>query len=153
MMKPRTTRLGNVLFWVSVTVLAYFAYEATRIGALNDISTLLWAVALALFVVFLRFGTPLLAARTFVRKNPSVLGPTNQTIGPTGTFTENARGQATLGWNAYQRVRETSDLFLLYAQSNFAIIVPKRCFKSADDIQRYREIVRRYCPGTLELQN
>ncbi len=119
---------------------------------MNEISTLLWAVGLVLFVGFLRFGAPLLAARNFVRKNPSVLGPTNQTIGPTGVFTENARGQATLGWNAYQRVRETPDVFLLYAQSNYAIIVPKRCFRSPDDIQRYREIIRRYCPGTLELQ-
>ncbi len=153
MMAPRTSRLGSLLFWVSLAVLAYFAYEATRTGAIHYISTLLGTLAIVLLAWFLRFGAPLLAARNFVQKNPSVLGPTNQTIGPTGVFTENARGQATLGWNAYQRVRETPEVFLLYAQSNFATVVPKRCFNGPDDIQRYRGIIRRYCPGILDFKN
>jgi len=41
----------------------------------------------------------------------------------------------------------------LYPQSNFAIVVPKRCFGSPDDIPRYWEIIRRHCPGILELKH
>jgi len=153
MMAQRTSRLWNIFFWVSVAVLAYFAYKAIRIGAMNDTS-ILWSVAgLALLVVFFRFCAPLVGARNFVRKNPDALGPITQTVGPSGVSTESARGQGTSAWNAYQRVRETRDLFLLYPQSNFAIIVPKRCFNTPNDIQKYREIIKRYCPGTLELRN
>ena len=153
MMAPSSSLLFRILFWISLAVLGYFAYEAIRNGAINDLSGLLVAVGIVLFVGYFRFGMPFVAARDFVRKNPDILGPSNQTIGPKGVFTENARGQATLAWNAYQRVRETSDLFLLYPQSNFAIIVPKRCFNSQDDVHRYREIIKRYCQGKLELKN
>jgi YcxB-like protein len=153
MMRPRTALLWNVLFGVSLAVLTYFAYEAIRIGATNDISGLLWAAGIVLFVGFFRFATPLVAARDFVRKNPNALGPVTQTVSSSGVRVQGERGEGTSPWNAYQRVRETRDLFLLYAQSNFAIIVPKRCFSSPDEIERYRQIIRRYCPGTLELKN
>lgn len=153
MMARHTSRLWNILFWVSLAVLAYFAYEAMRSRAISDVSTLLWLPGLLVFAGLLKFAAPILAARSFVRKNPTVLGPITQTVGPTGVSTESARGQSTSAWNAYQRVRETRDLFLLYAQSNFAIIVPKRCFDRPDDVQKYREIIRRHCPGTLELEN
>jgi hypothetical protein len=152
MMAPRTLRLGNILFWSSLAVLAYLAYEAARIEAISRTSTMLGSLGIVLFAWFFRFGAPLLAARNFVRKNPDALGPGTQTVGPSGVRTESARGQATTPWTTYQRVRETRDLFLFYVQSNFAIIVPKRCFGGPAEIQRYREIVRQYCPGTLELQ-
>lgn len=151
-MKPWTARLLNALFVVSLAALAYFTYEAAGAGAINDFSGLLCAVGIALGAGYFRFGMPVVAARDFVSKNPDLLSPTTQTIGPSGVFTENARGQAALGWNAFQRVRETRDLFLLYPQSNYATIVPKRCFNSPDDVWKYREIIRRYCLGTLELK-
>lgn len=119
---------------------------------MSNFKGLLWGLGVSLSTAYFLFFLPVVAAGDFVRKNPEQLGPTNQTISPSGVFTENARGKATLGWNAYQRVRETHDLFLLYAQSNFAIIVPKRCFNSVDDVHKYREIIRRHCQGKLELQ-
>ena len=153
MMNPWTWRLLNALFVVSLAAVAYSTYEAASAGAINDFSGLLCAAGIALGAGYFRFGMPLVAARDFVRKNADLLGPSSQTIGPSGVFTANARGQATLSWNAYQRVRETDDLFLLYPQSNYAIIVPKRCFVSSDDVQKYREIIRHHCPGRLELKN
>lgn len=153
MMAPRSSLVFRILFWISLAVLGYFAYEAIRNGAINDLSGLLVAVGIVLLVGYFRFGMPLVAARDFVRKNPDQLGPTNLTVGPSGVFTENTRGKATLMWNAYQRVRETRDVFLLYPQSNYAMIVPKRCFNSVDDVHKYRDIIKRYCQGKLELKN
>ena len=153
MMATRTSRLGNILLGVSLAALAYFAYEAALTKAIHSISPLLGMAGIALFVWYLRFGAPLLAARNFVQENPGALGPVTQTIGPAGVFTEDTRGQARLAWNAFQRVRETHAVFLLYAQSNLATIVPKRCFNGPGDIQTYREIIRRHCAGTLDLQN
>jgi len=153
MTRPRTSLSWNVLFGVGLAVLAYFAYEAIRIGATNDISGLLWAVGIVLFVGFFRFATPVVAARDFVRRNPNALGPMTQTVSSSGVRIQGELGEGTSPWKTYQRVRETRDLFLLYPQSNYSIIVPKRCFNSPDEIQRYREIIRQYCPGTLELKN
>lgn len=149
----QVSKLSKVLFCISVGFSEYLVYQLGSSRAISFAWALLFPAGLALFVVFVKFGAPLLNARNFVRRNPNALLPVNQTVGPNGVTGESSLGHATANWDAYQRVVETRDAFLLFSLSNFAVIAPKRCFRGPEDIQKYRQIVRRYCPGILELQD
>ena len=149
--QSKTTRVGRTLFWISIAVLGYFLYTW-----LTFFDRPLWsaagaAVGAAFLLLLLKYGVPILSARSFVKKNPDKLGPAKHSIGPDGMSYENQHGAGTTNWTAYQSIRETTDLFLLYTQSNFAQILPKRCFENANDMERYRQILRNYYKGKLEL--
>ena len=153
MMGRRAGRLWAVLFIVSMAVLAYFAVALVRDDPRGSTTNLVIVVGVAVLATIFRFLWPQMAGRDFVRKNPSALGPVHLQISESGVSTESSAGQAKLSWDAYQRVCETTSMFLLYTQSNFASIVPKRCFEQPDDINRFRKLVQEHCPGVLELQN
>jgi len=153
MMGRRAGRLWTVMFIVSMVVLVYFAVALLREDSHGSIINLVIVVGLAVLATVFRFLWPQMAGRDFVRKNPSALGPVHLQVNESGVSAESPLGQAKVSWDAYQRVRETASLFLLYTQSNFASIVPKRCFEQPGDINRFRKLVHEHCPGVLELQN
>ena len=146
--KGRNSSIMRIAFWLSLAFLSWMAYSLLRMPGRSLPSGLLVLVVLVLVV---RFCVPYFAARSFVKKNPEKLGPTRHSIGHEGTSNEGLHGAGETKWSAFQRIRETKDLFLLYPQSNFAQIVPKRCFESLDEIQRYRQILRSCYKGKLEL--
>jgi hypothetical protein len=45
-------------------------------------------------------------------------------------------------WDIYWRAVEAKSAFYLYAATNLAVILPKRCFTSEEQMQRFREIAR-----------
>jgi len=143
--------IGRILFWISLVVLGYFLYTW-----LHFFERPLWsagggAAGLVLLLLFLKYVVPILSARSFVKKNPDKLGPAKHSVGPDGTSYASRHGEGTTNWSAYLRIRETKDLFLLYTQSNFAQILPKRCFDNPDDMAKYRQILKKYYQGKLEL--
>lgn len=141
----------RVLFWISAVFLAYML--STLISKFEDwpYRVALVVIVAAAFVALVEYGVPYWGARSFVKKNPDKLGPSRHEIGPEGTSYQSAHGEGKLAWTAFQRIRETPDLFLLYPQTNFAQIVPKRCFEKPEQILLYREIVRKYYQGRTEL--
>ena len=140
----------RILFWISLAFLAYMLYS--WISTSDD-----WPYKVAFVVIFvvlvlaLIYGLPYWAARSFVKKNPDKLGPSRHEIGPEGATFQSVHGEGRLAWTAFHQIRETPDLFLLYTQSNFAQIVPKRCFGNPDEIVLYREIVRKHYKGKTDL--
>jgi hypothetical protein len=141
----------RILFWLSVVTLAYFFYTWLRLPDRSPLGGILGLVGLAILVLFVTYGASFLSARTFVKKNPDKLGPAKHSIGPDGTSNESRHGEGNAKWTAYLRIRETKRFFLLYTQSNFAQILPKRCFESPAEVERYRQVLRTYYKGKLEL--
>lgn len=141
----------RILFWISVAFLAYLL--STLISSSDDwrYRVALGVVFAAVFVALVKWGLPYWAARSFIKKNPDKLGPSRHEIGPEGTSYQSAHGEGKLAWTAFHQIRETPDLFLLYPQSNFAQIIPKRCFENPEQILLYREIVRKYYQGKTDL--
>ena len=104
-----------------------------------------------LFVLFAKLLGPWLGARQFVKKNPDKLGPSKVSVGADGVDYESPHANATSRWSAYPRILETTDLFLFYTQSNFAQILPKRCFENPDKIENLRKILTTHYKGKLTL--
>lgn len=149
--KSRSGWFSRVLFWASVAFLGWLVYSLLRNSEAQLLSIMLVAAGVALFLLFFNYVVPSLSARSFVKKNPDKLGPAKHSIGPDGTSYESKHGSGQTSWSAFARVRETHDLFLLYTQSNFAQILPKRCFENPGEIEKYRQILRTHYKGKLEL--
>jgi len=145
------SRPQRVLFWGSAAILGYFCYSWLRLPDRSVWGGILGLAGLAIFVLLVTYGVPFLSARSFVKKNADKLGPATHSIGPDGTSNESSHGESKAKWTAYLRIRETPKFFLLYTQSNFALILPKRCFESPTEVERYRQVLRTYYKGKLEL--
>lgn len=145
------SRPQRILFWVSMAILGYFCYVWLRLPDRSVWGGILGLAVLAIFVLFVTYGAPFLSARSFVKKNADKLGPATHSIGPDGTSNESSHGESKTKWTAYVRIRETPRLFLLYTQTNFAQILPKRCFDSPTEVEKYRQVLRTYYKGRLEL--
>ncbi len=59
-----------------------------------------------------------------------------------GVSVSGSAANAHQSWSVYWRVRETRRAFHLYTAGSVTQLVPKRCFASAEDVQRFREVVR-----------
>ena len=148
----RKSLANRILFWVSVVFLAYMSYQLLRTS-----HGWLYALSVPVSVGALIFILSLLlrywAARNFVKKNHDKLGPARHEIGPDGITNHGRHGEGTSKWTAFYQIRETPNLFLLYTQSTFSLIVPKRCFANTTDVSLYREIVRKYYTGKKSLMS
>ena len=76
-----------------------------------------------------------LTAQTYVRE-PITYTLTDETISAAGPSV-----RWSLAWNVMKRMCETKSLFLLYHAPNLAVIVPKRFFQSASEMQAWRQFV------------
>src|SRR5579859_1201769 len=148
---PKASLAKRILSLISIALLAYALYSMNATSG-NWLYGLAFVVPfVALVAVFFQYAVPAWVARSFVKKNPDKLGPIRHEIGPDGTSYQSVHGDGRLAWTAFHRIRETPDFFLLYTQSNLAQIMPKRCFENKEDISRYREIVRQYYKGKMDL--
>jgi hypothetical protein len=141
----------RILFWISLAFLAYMLYSLISTSDDWSYRVAFVVIFVALLLALITYGLPYWAARSFVKKNPDKLGPSRHEIGPEGTTYQSVHGEGKLAWTAFHQIRETPDLFLLYTQSNFAQIVPKRCFEKPEQIPLYREIVRKHYKGKTDL--
>jgi YcxB-like protein len=145
------SKTQRILFWVSMAVFGYFCFVLLRLPGRSLWGGIFGIAALVIFVLFLRYGAAFFAARSFVKKNPDKLGPAKHSIGPEGISNENSHGESKAKWTGYLRIKETPRFFLLYPQSNFAQILPKRCFDSPLEVERYRQVLKTYYKDKLEL--
>ena len=96
-------------------------------------------VVLAIFVV------PYFRARNMLRAE-GMNGRRRYIFSTEEVTVESPLANAIVKWPAYRRVQETSSYFLLYSASNFANVIPKRCFGSKADISSFRSLVRQQVP-------
>jgi hypothetical protein len=110
------------------------------------------AIALGIFLL-LRLR---LAARAAYRKDFVPALETTLTVSDSGVESRSAKGDSHLDWSAFVRYSETKRLLLLYIQSRFFLIIPKRAFSGEDwDILRGvlgRKVGRTSGTGNLSYQ-
>lgn len=97
-------------------------------------------------------GLAYFGARELVRTKPSVLKPMTYEFSPSGGSYVGPSGSGVFEWQAYLKVHETPEQFLLYPQKRLANIIPKRSFPSDADVQSFRQLVRGNFRGELDLQ-
>lgn len=148
---PKRGLARRILFWISLAFLAYMLYSLISTSDDWPYRVAFVAIFVAVVIALIKYGLPYWGARSFIKKNPDKLGPSRHEIGPEGTTYQGVHGEGKLTWTAFHQIRETPDLFLLYTQSNFAQIVPKRCFEKPEEILLYREIVRKHYKGRTDL--
>jgi len=104
------------------------------------------------FLVAMVYSNSHTAAKSLMRNTPALQGPTRWTFSETGIKTDGPTAHAELQWNSFLQVRETREQFLLYPQKHLAKVIPKRCFSSEIEIDRFRELVRRRVPTASSRQ-
>jgi hypothetical protein len=152
--KHRTGWAKRVLFWISVAFLGcmvYFVLRDSETPFLNGVMAVVGVAMFLLFVLSAKLFGPWLGGRQFVKKNPDKLGPSKVSVNADGVNYESPHANAASKWSAYPRIMETMDLFLFYTQSNFAQILPKRCFENPNEIESLRKILTTHYKGKLEL--
>ena len=82
-----------------------------------------------------RNARKLLATQSYLRE-PITYIFTAETISGAGRS-----AQWSIAWSVVKRIRETKSLFLLYHNPNIAVVVPKRFFQSASEIEMWRQFV------------
>jgi hypothetical protein len=116
--------------------LAVHAPDLPRKVALGAIAALM----VVSWVVFRVIGRAM-AARAY--QSNMLLRKTHRlTISPGGVTTESSAGSAHVDWSHFWRAYERPGAFYLYTATNMALTLPKRCFESEEQMERFREIVR-----------
>jgi hypothetical protein len=64
------------------------------------------------------------------------------TIAASGIAAASASTSGQQNWGVFWKAVEVADAFYLHLSSAMAIVLPKRCFTSEEQMQRFREIVR-----------
>lgn len=104
-------------------------------------------VGLLLFLLY-AMGIPLRrTARTVWKANPMLTEATAMEFGPDGVVRRTLDFEARWGWRLVANVEETAGAFFLSfgnQPASASLMVPKRAFADAEEIARFRELVRRY---------
>jgi hypothetical protein len=100
--------------------------------------SILVIVGLIFYFLLLR---PYVKARAFVRhgETPS---PIRYNFSQTGIDVNDAHSQAHHDWAAVSTAKQTANLFVLYLSGPSSLVLPKRCFTSAEEIASFQDLVK-----------
>jgi hypothetical protein len=107
-------------------------------------------IVLAGLLMFLLIAIGFPARRTvdtLWKANPLMTEATAMEFGPDGVVRRTLDFEGRWGWRLVANVEETAGAFFLSfgdQPASAALLVPKRAFAGADEIDRFRELVRRY---------
>jgi len=93
-------------------------------------------------LIFVATVLPYLRSRAFVRATVGPSGTLWCTIGPQGVDVKRQDSQAHYDWGAVRGAKQTSSLILIYADGYSALVIPKRCFASSQQLNEARSIIK-----------
>jgi hypothetical protein len=96
----------------------------------------------AVLVVAIRLNSKK-AAKSLLQSTPSLQGPTHWLFSDDGIRVDSPTASSHIEWRTYVRVRETETQFLLYPQTQFAHVIPKRFFSTKEHVNSFRQMIRR----------
>jgi O-antigen ligase len=121
-----------ILLALAPKLLAFLAFIV-----LPPIVFLILAIFLYLLVV-----RPYLRARAFVRQTQGDQSSIRYTFSQAGIDVRGAHSETLFQWAAVGRAKQTAHLFVLYLSKSSAIVVPKRCFASIEEISSFQNLVK-----------
>lgn len=141
--------LGGALF---VFLALFISYVVASNYIVEGLSSQFWRVALAYLI-----AVPLCAillslvqlernARALARKNsPSIVE-----VRADGLTQREKDRLIALAWKAYDKAVESEERFLVLSTGRGGLLIPKRCFKTEEDLRRFREILTEALNGNLQ---
>lgn len=116
----------------------------------------LWAtIALVLLLEgFLFYMLLVEGPRRYFRGDEKFRDPYKLTFSDDGVFLKTPQIESKMGWTLYSRVIEGRGLFLLVygKETRMMTVVPKRSFRTSDEENRFRELVRRHITDSAGLK-
>jgi hypothetical protein len=92
-------------------------------------------------LIFVAVVLPYLRSRAFVRATMGSSTTLSCTIGPRGVDLRRQGSQAHYDWETVRNAKQTSSLILIYFDGHSALVIPKRCFASSQQLNDVRSIV------------
>jgi hypothetical protein len=148
----------NVARWVCAALLCYIFYDLfTRssealLSMPGGESILAVAALLALFVLLGLLLFPYLRVLASFRKSSIMREKRTWTFGSNGVQVRSERANSEFKWSLFESVFETRYLFLFMYAASSGMYLPKRCFRSPEDIRRLRLLIREHLPGKWRLR-
>jgi len=84
--------------------------------------------------------------RTAARKSPFVGIEHEMTFSPEGMTSRSSRGSSETQWSIFTGARESDNFFLLHVGMSLFYPYPKSAFDTADDVGRFRDLIRANIP-------
>jgi hypothetical protein len=147
----------NVIRWVLLIASCVILYEISPSWPLdfpfpernNGLLLLYLLVAAVLLASFL---VPYLRVKATFRNSPAIQRSRRLTFGTEGVQFESEDARGEYKWSLFMRIIETRKLFLLLQTANAATYIPKRCFRSAGDVDFLRQLIRDNFKGKWTLR-
>jgi hypothetical protein len=96
-----------------------------------------FAVALAIILIPTYRWSLRRAARRMMRESQQLVGENTCVLSPEGVLETGAWGEATLNWNAFDRIIETPDYIYMYRTPRMAEIIPRRAFRTPEAAEAF----------------
>lgn len=125
-------------FWVALLLilglLALFEPSSRPVWVVSELIGLLYSLAVWAYRTW--------AAKRAYASNLVLQAPHHYFVSSDRVKVDAPLGSGEYKWAMYWRAYETPSAFYLYVANALAQIIPKRCFTSEAQMQRFREIVR-----------
>src|SRR5258707_15127690 len=133
------------LLWLGLSALLLFRPSPTQDWAvtMQNASPLKWGFGVPVIFVFV---LPLLSARRG-RSDERLKRGVSYQFSDAGFHVETSVSRTDFSWAAIRRVSEARAAFLVFTNPNIAFTLPKRCFKSTQDVAALRELFRAHVPA------
>ena len=126
-----------------VILYAYIAVQQIVYGATLELMffTLAPVILVTVILVLFTLSNPLVRRR--IRKEPKYTCEQVWQFSEERIHWQTPYAEANRVWETYPRVEEDSKYFIFFLKSNAFTPIPKRAFASADEIIRFRELLKR----------
>jgi hypothetical protein len=92
-------------------------------------------------LAFFTYSNPLVRRR--IRQEPKYTSEQAWQFSESGVQSKTAFGESKREWQVYPKVAEDAKYFILFLPSNAYTPIPKRAFASADELIRFRALLKR----------
>lgn len=147
----------NLIRWILLLAACGILYEMSPswsldVPFLKGNNGLLYLYLVVAAVALASFLLPYLRVRSMFRKSPAARMPRRLTFSTEGIQFESEDARGEYKWSLFMRIIETKKLFLLLQTANAATYIPKRCFRSPDDVKLLRQLIRDNFKGKWTLR-
>jgi len=100
-------------------------------------------------LIYAALVLPYLRSRAVVRATMGTSSTASCAIGPQGVDVRRQGTQAHYDWAIVRNAKQTSSLILIYFDGHSALVIPKRCFASSQQLHDFRSIVATYVKSVV----
>jgi hypothetical protein len=137
--------------WILAIVLIFLVALGTRYIAF--VALLLLPPFLYLLLgalIFVAVILPYLRSRAFVRATMGTSNTLSCTIGPRGVDVRRGGSSSHYDWETVRKAKQTSSLILIFFDPHSALVIPKRCFASSQQLNDARSVISAHAKSKVK---